>query len=363
MQDPLNAIRRLYGEPGAEDAADAPDARAEAEPFAALKAGLDALPPQRPDAATLDAVFAAAAAPVSEADVLAPLRAVYDDAPGAVDSPEAVAIAELKAGLDALPPQRPDAATLDAVFAAAAAPAGDAPPAVRPARAADRAPQRFITRRRTIVALGAAFALMLVLTSGLWLGTPSDSSLETVASAEEQAADLDTEVMPDVIEEDAAFEADTENLVAEAVPVSPPAADQTAASGAIAAGARRAEPEAEARVTARSSRSDDAPARAASPPAGGDVSAPADVAVARPEAAASFAAGNLEGQGVGDLALAADALPLADGNEAIQTLYLRMREMQAAQAGLGWDEPPVALGAAPDSVPVQSGWMQVRVER
>ena len=45
-------------------------------------------------------------------------------------------------------------------------------------------------------------------------------------------------------------------------------------------------------------------------------------------------------------------------------LYLRVREMQAAQAGLGWDTPPVSLGAEPDSTPAAAtGWMQVRVQR
>ena len=365
MQDPLNAIRRLYAEPGAEDAADAPDARAEAETFAALKAGLDALPAQRPDATTLDAVFAAAAAPIAASDdVLAPVCAVYGDTPAALDSPEAVAIAELKAGLDALPPQRPSDATLAAVFAAAGASTGSAPTDTRPARAADRAPQRLVTRRRTIVALGAAFALLLMLTSGLWLGTPTELE-ETLASAEEQTADADT---PEAVEEEAALENDAENLVAEAAPVaSQPTAGDAASSGALASSARRAEPEVQARAAARPSRAEESLARSSAPPPPADVSAPvmADVAAAKPEAetATAFADGNLAGQGVGDLPLASDELPLADGDEALQTLYLRMREMQAAQAGLGWDEPPVALGAAPDAAPAQSGWMQVRVER
>ncbi len=58
-----------------------------------------------------------------------------------------------------------------------------------------------------------------------------------------------------------------------------------------------------------------------------------------------------------------ESLPLADGDEELQLLYLRVREMQAAQAGLGWDTPPVSLGAAPDSTPAATGWMQVRVQR
>jgi hypothetical protein len=60
----------------------------------------------------------------------------------------------------------------------------------------------------------------------------------------------------------------------------------------------------------------------------------------------------------------AEALAL-EADEELRLLYLRLREMQEAQAGLGWDTPPVALGAAPDSTPAttETGWMQVRVQR
>ncbi len=364
MQDPLNAVRRLYGEPGAEDrpAQLPPEAEAEASALAELKAGLDALPPQRPDAAVLDAVFAAAAE-----DVLAPIRTVYEDEESSLDTPEAAVLAELKAGLDALPPQRPDASALAAVFAAAAgSSAAGSTDDARPAHAADRAPRRLITRRRVVVALSAAFALMLVLTSGLWLGPQND--LPTMVSTEKQAAD---EPLAERLDEEA-LEADADALDAEealadaALPSDPaPVADAARNASRAAVGeavasatppvARQAAPPS----VAPSAVSRNVPSDAALPQA--DLAA----AISAPEAErdAAFAAGNLVGQGVGDLALASDELPLADGDEALQTLYLRMREMQAAQVGLGWDEPPDALGAAPDSAPPTTGWMQVRVER
>lgn len=285
MPDPLNALRRLYGEPGPEGIPAAGD-EAEARALAEVKAGLDALPKRRPTAATLDAVSAAAAAPV-------PLP---DDDPA-----EAAALADVEAGLAALPRRRPDAATLEAVFAAAA------PAAAAPAPAADRPARRSASRRRA-AALGTSFVLLLAVASVLWL-VPGDVAVPPIAANAPQ-------------EETASAEPDNAPVEEEA---------------------EQAEPSVEAPVAG-----DIAPS----------VAAPsADARLAR--AASALAA---ETEAEAGLVLTGD-LPLADGDDELRLLYLRLIEMQAAQAGLGWDEPPAALGAAPDSAPASSGWMQVRVER
>ena len=409
MQDPLNAIRRLYGEADPGDVP-SPEVQAEANTLAAVKAGLDALPPQRPDPSTLDAVFAAAGA-----DALEPIRAVYQDETAPSDSDEAEAFAELKAGLDALPPQRPDAQTLDAIFAAAEADvlapvravyegedvAADWPetavlaalksgldalPAQRPdaatldavfaaagvehesrPRAADRAPKRLVTRRRTVVALSAAFVLMLALTSGLWLG--QDNDLPSLASAE---SDVLEESVADDQAETPAQEKALELSDADAqFDAAAPSVSRESVAGAIANAApppreiERAAPTSPPPPSA-TARTDVAPAFAsalAPAPSRPEADLTDEVVVPEAALAESFADQSRVAEGLADLVLADETLPLDDGDEALQVLYLRMQELQTAQAGLGWDEPPVALGAAPDSVPVATGWMKVRVER
>ena len=336
MQDHLNAIRRLYGEPGPEGAPAAgllPEAEAEAEALAAVKAALDALPPQRPDAATLGAVFAAA-----EETALAPVRSVYENAPVPPQAEaEVAALAAMKAGLDALPPQRPDAATLAAVLAAAAP--GEAAPPAAPSRAEDRPPRRNGARRRVVVALSAVFMLALVFSTGLWLG--QDDGPPTLAAGQDAPAEE-------------AESAPAAAPLAEAVP-SRPTPDDGDEPQATPASRPPAEPLARAEPPVR---------RAAPPPA-----PPAETAIARTAAHADFegtdaSAAAAHADEDAPTLVAAEALPLADGDDELRLLYLRMLEMQAAQAGLGWGEPPVALGTTLDSVPPSTtGWMQVRVER
>ncbi|MEM1042154.1 MAG: hypothetical protein AAGI91_05940 [Bacteroidota bacterium] len=410
MHDELNAIRRAYGEPGTEGPPLGTAAEAESARLAEMKTALDALPPQRPDAATLHAVLAAAAG----ADALGPVRTVYEEEPGTLATPaaqaEAAALSEVKAGLDALPPQRPDAATLHAVLAAAAgtaaldpvrtvygeaaaalaAPAAqaeaaalsevkaglDALPPQRPApslvdavvaaagssratrtapvaaaagRAADR-PARRGVRRGAAAGLSAAFALVLALSIGLW---PDGTSPVQDALAPPLAERAEAPVIAE----------ETEAAEQEAGPVSGAVADAAPAASAPPAAAEpiaSAEPPRAARTGASQARQQ--VASAPPPTAGFSTVAERRLALAEEVAA--------EG-GAADLASAleadedrAGALPLADGDQELRMLYLRLQEMQAAQVGVAWDGAPVSLGAPPDSTPAaRSGWMQVRVDR
>jgi hypothetical protein len=317
MPDLLNALRRLYGEPGPEGI---PAAGDEAEPraLAGVKAGLDALPKRRPAATTLEAVLATAAEPV----------ALPDDDPS-----EAAALAEVEAGLAALPRRRPDAATLEAVFAAAAPAVPNAAPA------ADRPAQRPSSRRR-VAGLGTAFALLLAVAGMLWL-VPDDAAAPPIAANAPQQ-----EAAPAEADAALAAEAPVEE------PAAGPLADASPRSGTSPAQA----PNAPGRSVARAVPEPSAPSPSAPlpPPAAAGVE-PSALAAAQAEGAAEAA--DLQ------LVLVAEPMPLADGDEELRLLYLRTLEMRAAQAGLGWDEPPTALGATPDPTPAASGWMQVRVER
>lgn len=313
MPDLLNATRRLYGEPGPEGISSAGE-EAEARALAEVKAGLDALPKRRPDAATLDAVLALAADPLPT--------------PG--DDPDGeAALAEVAVGLAALPRRRPDAATLEAVFAAAAASSAS----LSAVPAADRPARRSAPRRR-VAALGTAFVLLLAVASVLWI-VPGEDGAPQIAATAPQGEVVEPEA--DAVEEAGAAEpsATLSEALAEASPV-PQASPRSEA------------PRSEAAVSVAAGRS--TPERAARPSA---VPPPALATAPSSDAAGADA----------DFRLVNEPLPLADGDEALRLLYLRMLELQAAQSGLGWDEPPTALGAAPDSTPAASGWMRVRVER
>ena len=371
VSESLDAVRRAY-----DDAPLAADADAETHAFAELRAALDALPPCRPDAHVLDAVFAAAneqaeATPADappEEDRLAPLRSVYEEASvplaSAAAQHEAAVIADLKAGLDALPPRRPDPSVVEAVLAAAS-PSGEieeerAPAAAAVDRAADRPARRGSTTARHRVAsmLGTAFALLVVFGGGYWLMQDAPTSEAPLASEQ------------DVVEEpvaDATPAAESRGESATA-----PASAGIAAGEAPTAGASQDAPAAAASVAAPPVVTDQvaadlgrgqAPASRSTPSAAGP---PAEAATP-PEAlleASAFAADDavavLTASGLSPAAV--EALARED-DDALRLLYLRVRAMQAAQAGIAWDEPPVALGAAPDSSVLPSGWMQVRVDR
>lgn len=236
----------------------------------------------------------------ASAATLEPVRALYEE-PEAAPSSEAEALRPVKEALDRLPRQRPDPAALEAVVAAAAS-----------ARAADRPARRPARARRRRALAGLALALALVAGSGLWLSRE--------AGPEETPA------------------------VAETVPPAAPAPDATADALADEAQAAHEAP-ALAGSLAAASAPQAAPAsrRSAPPPA-----APPAPPAAEPPA----------------VALAAEeSLPLTDGEDELPLLYLRLLEMEEAQAGLGWDGPPVPVGEAPAEAPPASGWMQVRVER
>jgi hypothetical protein len=341
----LEPIRAVYDEGAAE--LESESARAEARALAPVKEGLDALPRQRPDASLIDAVVQAAGAAQSAA--LAPVRTVYDEEPAPLASSaaeaEAAALAEMKAALDRLPPRRPDPSVIDAVVAAAAQPALPAEEQAegRPGsvaavagRAADRPARRNAgeTRRRVATVVGAVFAVVLVFGGWLWLSQEPASS-DLAAVEQEVAGDQVAEAPPS---------AGAEAAEASEAPAPPPAETPAAApddDGLLAAASPPPQPtaEAEAGIAARP---------AAAPEATGAPSAFA----ARATAPAA-----------GDVQLA-QAMAL-DADDDLRLMYLRLREMQDGQAGLGWDTPPVALGAASDSTPAPpaTGWMQVRVQR
>lgn len=336
MHDELNAIRRLYDEAGT--GGPPSDAAPVSAALADMKAALDALPPQRPDPAVIDAVVAAAGE-AARAAALGPIRTVYDEDPEPLVSEaaeaEAAALAQVKTALDRLPRQRPEASVIDAVVAAAAQPVEAVPVAATVGRAADR-PARPATRRSVVAALSAVFALVLVFGGGFWLTQDAAAPQEVAVAERSEAEESGVAAAPPVAE------APAEGSFEAAAPSAP-----TEASGQLAV----AEPQRSAADLAprdaRQERALDA--------------ADEDVASARRAvpAPAPPAAANADG-----VMLASEAaLPLADGDEELQLLYLRVREMQAAQAGLGWGTPPVSLGAVPDSTPAATGWMQVRVQR
>lgn len=340
MHDELNAIRRLYGEPGTEGPPSDPPAGLDA--LADVKAALDRLPPQRPDPSLIDAVVAAGRE-AARAAALAPIRAVYDEEPEPLASEqaeaEAAALAQVKAALDRLPPQRPAASVIDAVVAAAVT---DPHSAVVPAtagRAADRPAERS-TRRRAVVALSAVFAVVLVFGGGFWLSQDATTPQELVAErfeADGQAVDAAPPVAEAPAEEPESSEESSDTAAPSAPPVTgqlATAVPQRSAAGAPSGDAQAADADEQSASARRAEAAVPAPA------------SPAAVANADDVMRASE-----------------ESLPLADGDEELQLLYLRVREMQAAQAGLGWDTPPVSLGAAPDSTPAATGWMQVRVQR
>ena len=310
-------------------------AEAEAAHLADLKTALDALPPQRPDTAVLDAVVAAAAE--ATRDALGPIRTVYGEAPTPLAGPEAdaeaAALAEVKGALDALPAQRPDVGLIDSVVAHAAAASGTrsprpAPVAAATSRAADR-PARRGVRRGAAVALGAVFALVLAVGIGLWPGEAPPELAEVRQAGADQTQETPT------VAGDAATGAER---LADATPAD--AADQVAAAAPIV-------------WASATGCSDFAPSRRPD-------SRPSPSAASPPARAEAAPTATSEADALAD----AEALPLGDGDEELQLLYLRLQEMQAAQAGVEWGGPAVSLGATPDSTPAaRSGWMQVRVQR
>lgn len=340
----LGPIRAVYGVEEAETDATGAEARALAE----VKAGLDALPSQRPDASLIDAV-AAAAGEAARTAALAPIRAVYDEGAEPLETEaaqaEAAALMPLKTALDALPPRRPVPSVLDAVVAAAvSASARPATVAAAAGRAADRPARGSATRRRVTAVLGAVFAVVLVFAGGLWMNRDAPTSQEVAVA---DRAEAETQVADDLV----AAVPEEAPVVEQAEPVAPTVADNASSfadEGLVAAASPPPAPSA---------------ARSASA-----VAPEAELVLERFDADAviapqAFAAGT--GASANDARLANAEVLARESDDELRLLYLRVREMQAAQAGLSWDTPPVALGAAPDSIPVGSatGWMQVRVER
>lgn len=342
----LGPVRAVYGvDEAAFDAADA-----EARALAEVKTGLDALPPRSPEASLIDAVVAAAGEAARTA-ALAPIRSVYDEGaePLATETAEAeaAALSSMKTALDALPPRRPDPSVIDAVVAAAAAPsARPATVAAAAGRAADRPARGSETRRRVTAVLGAVFAVVLVFAGGLWIN--QDAPMLQEAAVADRAESESQVAEPQGMEDLVAEAPGAAPVVEESEPIAPTVADNASSfadEGLIAAAPSPA------RSAARSA--------SAVAPESEEMFERLDAdAVIAPQA---FAAG----ANADDVRLANAEVLARESDDELRLLYLRVQEMQAAQAGLGWDTPPVALGAVSDSAlsAPASGWMQVRVER
>jgi len=356
--DALGPVRAVYGE----DEGDSESAETRA--LAEVKAGLDALPPRRPDPSLIDAIVGAASE-AARASALAPIRAVYDEdaEPLTTDAAEAeaAALASMKDVLDQLPPRRPDPSVIDAVVAAAAESSGAAVPVAATAgRAADRPARRPETRRRVAGALIAAFAVVLVFAGGLWMNQ-SDPSAQQFAEAdrsEAQAPSAEEQIAEAPPQTAAPSEAESNGAAPPAADLAASLAEESAANEGLVAAA--------APPPAPSVQSEPAAARSAPTvtPDEREVFESLDAGDVPAQAFAARAAG-ADAADADDVRLANAEALARDADDELRLLYLRVREMQDAQAGLGWDTPPVALGAAPDSIPApaEAGWMQVRVQR
>jgi hypothetical protein len=193
--------------------------------------------------------------------------------------------------------------------------------------------------------LGAVFAVVLAFAGGLWVSQDAPTSQEVAVADRADAPTQGTDDLVAVAPEDAPVAEQTE-------PAAPPAADLAspfADEGFVAAASPSPAPPA-VRSTA-----------APVPEAEGTFERLDADAVTAPQALAA----RLADADADDVRLANAETLARESDDELRLLYLRLREMQDGQAGLGWDTPPVALGAAPDSIPAGSatGWMQVRVEQ
>jgi hypothetical protein len=414
MPDVLNAIRRLYGEPGDSVSEEmTPEAQAEFAAMADLKAALDRLPPRSPDPSAVDAVVAAAGDAARTA-ALGPVRAVYGEGEEEADSAEARALAEVKAGLDALPPQRPDPSLIDAVVAAAGEASRTA--ALAPIRAVYVEDAEPLTTEAAETE-AAVLASMKEVLDQLPPRRPDPSVIDAVvAAAAQPSVQPSAEPVPVAATTGRAGdrparrpetrrrvasalaavfavvlvfagglwmnqEAPTSQQIAEADRTE--AEEQVTEAAPQASASNEAAPEAITPEATTPPTADEGLVAAASPPPAPSRQPEADAARSAPSVAPevaeafeafdvdaalawqSFADGAPAGASADDVQLAEAEALARDADDQLRLLYLRVREMQEAQAGLGWGTPPVALGAAPNPAPAptETGWMQVRVQR
>jgi hypothetical protein len=318
----LEPLRVAYGE--AEALAPDDPRQREAALFATMAVVLDHLPRSRPDAETLAAVTAAA-----QAATLAPLRHAYGEAEGRPPAPgdaqhaEYALLVSTRTALNQLPRPRPDAAVISTIVAEAARAVGAAVPS---RGAADRPARPQGTRRRWMGWVSTAAMLAIVAFSGVWIvtQTPANEAAQAPSLAgADQAPPSEQDTEPSVLGEEAPFMA-----VA-------PTNEPTVAS------ARR--PSVQAIPEANGRRNADERARAErasglSPAA----LAPADDAFA--DQTAPLAARALRQ----DTGLDADGLMQAadwEAGEDVRVLSLRLQQLATSSEGLAWDEPPMPLGA------------------
>ena len=228
-------------------------------------------------------------------------------------------LAAVKAALDARPKPRPDAATLDAVLAAAAP---------TPGARADRPPRRrsLARRYRQLGAVSAVVALLLVVGIGLqqWQRVEpaaEDSAMLAAPKAAEETAGADQDVL------NAPAPAEAEAFAARSAAPPAPAADAAPQRRADAAtlSAGRAERDA---AFADSHDAEEAVFEAEAP-----LVAPSALADTRLGAAA---------------AADTSVLPAWDEADAVLSVHQRLELLEARSSAIDWDElPAVSLDELP----------------
>lgn len=295
-------------------------------------------------------------------DSLDSVRALYEEPrpDGMMPTPESLsdaargevaALAPVKAALDARPSAAPDAATVAAVLEAARAAAALHAGSVQhagavPRHAADRAPAQASRRSRFRVAM-PALALLACVAVGIALVAQQNGPLSGADSP--RAAAPDAEAIADAPVAEAAPQA--ESVARNTVPLTE---DEAAPSLAAPTAAQASE----ARRPAPPQAAQD---ERAGPVAAATASADAQVADrAASPAAAQEAGTNRPTQSPPAIVSAQPGLRLTStapatavtswenpSDEELRLLSLRLQMLRESNQGLAWDEPPVALSAAP----------------
>lgn len=350
----LVPLRAAFGETPP-PASDAPG-HAEYVLLQSTLAALDTLPPARPDAATLDAVKAAATA-----HALRPVQAAYGEAePPAADDPQHAEYALLQSTRDVLdrtPKPRPDAGVIAALAAAAKQSAVPPPPTVaplapvrpvasRPAAprpAADR-PARILPFGRLPAWVGTAAMLIVVASVGIWMlneRPPEGAAPERTAEAQaepdaQDAAPPEGAAAPDMAALSPAPPAESFAQAAPPAPLSPAPAN---------APAPRAAPS--PRLSAGAGRGEGTRPRAVVPP-------PPPVSNEPFDAAAAVVQGEQTTRATVASRSADEAAPGAwESGEDVRLLSLRLQQIAETSEGLGWSAPPAPFGEAGSGEPLE----------
>lgn len=294
-----------------------------------------------------------------------------DDDPAARDAllgdpalrAEYEALASVRAALDARSKPRPDAAVLDAVLAAAAAPGGP-PPRARTDRAPK--PRRAARRYRRLGALSAVVAVLLVVGIGLQQGVLAPMLQESTTPSEAEAVLAAPKAEREEAFADQPAEAEPQNFEAQLAPTAP------APPAMAGARQRGVAPAPEATPPART----EAPrlAEGFADVAAADEEARADdaaVEVAEADAVSlgrSGIAGAMNAAAMAnvdaDAALDTSAVPAWDEADAVQRIHRRLELIEARSSALNWDEiPAVSLDALPARTGTPEGVKPARQKR